>query len=108
MKKTKLIISMAFLALLAGTLSACNKPKDKFVISISARHLTSEIAMLELWEKEYEALHPNVDIKVSDWGDTQGISEGYISKNALNRDYITNIIYTTDDITWRKRKTSWI
>ena len=79
MKKTKFIISVAFLALVAGSLSACNKPKDKFEISISARHMTSEIAMLELWAKEYEALHPNITVKVSDWGDTQGTSEGYIS-----------------------------
>ena len=99
MKKSKFIISVAFLALTAGTLGACNKAKDKFEISISARHLTSEIAMLELWAKEYEAKHPNINVKVSDWGDTQGTSEGYISKNALNRDYLTNIIYTTDDTT---------
>ena len=99
MKKTRILLSVACLSLLAGTLSACNKPKDKFEISISARHMTSEIAMLELWAREYEAIHPNIKISVSDWGDTQGTSEGYISKNALNRDYITNIIYTTDDTT---------
>ena len=85
MKKTKFIISLACLAMLAGTLSACNKTKDKFEISISARHMTSEIAMLELWAREYEAAHPNIRIKVSDWGDAQGTSEGYISKNALNK-----------------------
>ena len=82
MKKTRVILSVACLGLLAATLSACNKPKDKFEISISARHMTSEIAMLELWAREYEATHPNIKINVSDWGDTQGTSEGYISKTS--------------------------
>ena len=97
--KTTLLLSVIGLALTTGVLTGCNTKKTKFEISISARHMTSEISMLEIWKAEYEKLHPNVNIKISDWGDSQGTSESYISKNALNRDYLTNIIYTTDDST---------
>ena len=83
-------------------LAACggkSKPKDKFEISISARSLVSEQSVLNLWKAEYEKLNPNVTVKVEGWGSNEGTSESYFMKNAMNRSYLTNIIYTTDDST---------
>ena len=80
--------------------TACKaKVKDKFEISISARSMVSEQAMLNLWKAEYEKLHPNVTVEVSGWGSNEGTSESYVLKNGLNRSYLTNICYTTDDST---------
>ncbi len=98
--KQKLVFGVALTALCAlGGLTGCQKKKDKFEISISARSLVSEQEMLNIWKREYETLHPNVKINVSGWGGVEGTSEDYVMKNALNRSALTNIIYTTDDST---------
>ena len=98
--KQKLVFGVALAAICSvGGLTGCQKKKDKFEISISARSLVSEQEMLNIWKREYETLHPNVRINVSGWGGVEGSSEEYVMKNALNRSALTNIIYTTDDTT---------
>ena len=104
MNKNLKLIVLPMTAVVSTTLfTSCFKrdsgPKDKYEVSISARSLPSEQQVLQLWESEYEKLHPEVDIIVDGWGSNEGTSENYVMKNALNRDMLTNIIYTTDDST---------
>ena len=102
-KNLKLIVLPLTAAIAVPFFTSCFKknsgPKDKYEISISARSLPSEQQVLQLWEREYEKLHPEVDVQVDGWGSNEGTSESYVMKNALNRDMLTNIIYTTDDST---------
>ena len=99
--KRKSLILLPLVACSIGALAGCGGggAKTKFVISISARSYASEQNMLNLWKREYEARNPLVQVNVSGWGSNEGTSESYIMKNALNRDYLTNIVYTTDDST---------
>lgn len=102
MKKTHIIVGTTLLSLIATISAACggnSGPKEKFEISVSARSMLSEQSVLEIWKAGYEKLHPNVTINISGWGSNEGTSESYVMKNALNREYLTNIIYTTDDST---------
>lgn len=100
MKRTHLILLATTACALTALATACqSKAKEKFEISISARSLVSEQNMLNIWKTEYEKLHPNTIVKVSGWGSNEGTSESYVMKNALNRSYLTNICYTTDDST---------
>ena len=104
MKKfTKCILGTLLSGLAITVTTACNGSsggtKEKFEISISARSLLAEQQMLKIWKTRYEELHPNVTVKIDGWGSNEGTSESYIMKNALNRSYLTNIIYTTDDTT---------
>lgn len=100
MKKTHLILLATTACAITALATACQtKVREKFEISISARSLVSEQNMLNLWKAEYEKLHPNTVVKVSGWGSNEGTSESYVLKNALNRSYLTNICYTTDDST---------
>lgn len=101
MKKTNLILVAAAACAVTAFAASCgkNKVKEKFEISISARSLLSEQNMLNLWKAEYEKTHPNTIVSVSGWGSNEGTSESYVLKNALNRGYLTNICYTTDDST---------
>lgn len=106
MNKTMKLMVLPITGIIASTLfTSCfnnrnnSGPKERYEVSISARSLPSEQAVLQLWEREYEKLHPEVDIIVDGWGSNEGTSESYVMKNALNRDMLTNIIYTTDDST---------
>lgn len=100
MKKVNLIFFAATAVAVTSLATGCkSKAKEKFEISISARSLVSEQNMLNLWKAEYEKNHPNTIVNVSGWGSNEGSSESYVLKNALNRSYLTNICYTTDDTT---------
>lgn len=101
MKKSFLVLSLSALASIS-CLASCggnNGPKDKYQISISARSSFAEQDMLKIWKKAYEEKHPQVEIIIDGWGSSDGTSQQYIQKNALNRANLTNIIYTTDDTT---------
>ncbi|MBQ7994758.1 MAG: hypothetical protein IJ247_00865 [Bacilli bacterium] len=100
-KKIKTLATASLLGMVGVAAASCGGAggaKEKFEISISARKFTSEKEMLNIWEKGYEATHPNVDVIVEGWGD-EGTSEAYIMNHALDRSSMTNIIYTTDDTT---------
>ncbi len=100
--KRKYLLAAGLTSIVAlASLTGCKKnngPQKKFVISISARNYAAEIQMLQLWEKEYEALNPNVNVVVSKWG-SEKTSVDYIMNNALDQESMTNMIYTTDDTT---------
>ena len=100
----KIIVSLLAGVLSASALVACSTSsgggsKNKFEISISARSMVSEQNMLNIWKRAYEEKHPNVTVKVNGWGSSEGTSEDYIMKNALNRSNLTDMLYTTDDST---------
>lgn len=94
-----LLSSTAALASLTGcSVGGKGAVKGKFNISISARREASEQTMLKIWKNAYEELHPEVNVIVESWGSITS-SEQYVQQYALNRNELTNIIYTTDDTT---------
>jgi len=102
MKKKNIILLSAVSCLSLVALVSCGggqTKKAKFEISISGPSNNAEKNMLNLWKQEYEKLNPKVTVKVDSWGSEEGSSQSYIMKHALNRDYLTNIVYTTDDTT---------
>ena len=83
-------------------LTSCGKktPKDyvegKFNISISAPSDPSEQLMLKTWKAGFEALHPDTNIIIQNWGSTTTI-EDYARINLMKVDKLSDIAYATDD-----------
>ena len=101
MKKILTLGLAAVVASMCVCMTGCGGPANsgheegKYNLEVAVQNENGEIKMMEIWEKAYEAKHPETNIIINNFGNDDII--GYMQKKAMNQNSLPHMVWLPDD-----------